>query len=55
MKQLKNDKLCKYCFGCEKLSNDKFKGVRSCKNFIQGKDMSEYYLSLKGEGNEKTN
>lgn len=52
MKQLKDDKICKYCFGCNKLLDDNFGGVRDCINFIQAKDMSEYYRKLKGESKE---
>lgn len=54
MKELENDKICKYCFGCEKLANENFKGVRSCINFIQARDMSEYYLSLKEAKDEQS-
>lgn len=34
--------------GCEKLAYEKFTGVMNCKNFMQGKDMKEYYKKMKG-------
>lgn len=33
MEQLKKDKLCYYCYGCNKLETD-FKGVSRCKDFV---------------------
>ena len=44
MSQLKDDVLCKYCFGCNKLENQNFLGVRNCKNFVSGyKNWREMY------------
>jgi hypothetical protein len=34
MAELKADTLCKYCLGCNKLSNYNFIGTRNCKGFI---------------------
>jgi len=34
MKQIEKDKLCVYCFGCNRLEQEQFEGVRNCKNFI---------------------
>lgn len=48
MKQLEKDKLCFYCMGCLRLENPLFEGVLSCKYFMQGKDMTEYYKKLRG-------
>lgn len=36
MAELDNDKICKYCLGCNKLEDYNFKGIRSCKNFAPG-------------------
>lgn len=36
MKQLSKDTLCYYCLGCNKLEDEKFEGVRNCKNFMPG-------------------
>lgn len=33
MEQIKKDKLCYYCYGCNKLETD-FKGVSRCKDFV---------------------
>lgn len=33
MKELKGK--CKTCFGCNRLDDDNFKGVRKCKNYIR--------------------
>lgn len=48
METIENNKLCLYCMGCLRLENPLFKGVMSCKNFIQCKDMTEYYKKLTG-------
>ncbi|MGN1269371.1 MAG: hypothetical protein ACI4UU_00655 [Clostridia bacterium] len=34
MKQIKKDTVCYYCYGCNKLEQETFEGVRNCKNFI---------------------
>lgn len=36
MAEIKEDTLCKYCLGCNKLSDSNFIGVRSCKIFTAG-------------------
>lgn len=36
MQQLKEDTICKYCLGCNKLLNMNFNGTRNCKKFIAG-------------------
>lgn len=38
MKQIYNKKLCFYCLGCEKLTNENFTGVMRCNNFMAGID-----------------
>lgn len=35
MTQFENDKLCKYCLGCNKLEDENFKGTKNCKDFVQ--------------------
>ena len=52
MEELKDDKICKYCYGCNELLDENFVGVRNCINFIQARDMSEYYKSLKDAKDE---
>lgn len=47
MKQINNNTICIYCLGCMKLENENFDGVMNCKNFIQGKDTTEFYKKLK--------
>jgi len=47
MKQFENDKICKYCYGCNKLELEDFNGVVRCNNFMQGKDMAEYYKEIR--------
>ena len=32
--ELKKDKLCYYCYGCNKLEIAEFKGVSRCKDFV---------------------
>lgn len=34
MTEIKKDKLCWYCNGCNKEEIDGFEGIRNCKNFI---------------------
>lgn len=36
MKQIKNNTLCFYCFGCNKLECEEFKPVLRCKDFVAG-------------------
>lgn len=36
MAQIKCDILCKYCLGCNKLSDYNFIGIRNCKGFVPG-------------------
>lgn len=36
MKQIKNDKLCKTCYGCNRLEQEEFNGVYRCNNYIKG-------------------
>lgn len=36
MAQIKCDTLCKYCLGCNKLSDYNFIGTRNCKGFVPG-------------------
>lgn len=36
MIQLKNDTLCKYCLGCNKLEIYNFIGIRNCEGFVPG-------------------
>ena len=36
MKQIDGKKLCKYCYGCNKLENENFKGIMRCKDFVAG-------------------
>ena len=38
MKQIYNKKLCFYCLGREKLTNENFTGVMRCNNFMAGID-----------------
>lgn len=47
MKQIGKDKLCYYCLGCNRLEIPDFLGIMSCKNFIAGKDLIEFYKILK--------
>lgn len=50
MKQIELDKLCLYCYGCNKLEQEEFIGVRSCNGFIPviPKWQSEYLKGLRG-------
>mgnify|MGYP003571329884 CR=1 FL=1 len=36
MTQLRDDTLCKYCLGCNKLEINNFIGTRNCKGFVPG-------------------
>lgn len=42
-----NNKLCNFCLGCNQLEDKDFKGVMNCKNFITGRDATEFYKKLK--------
>lgn len=55
MKQLKDNVICKYCLGCNRLLLEDFDGVKNCKGFAAGyKDWQErFYKALKGERNAK--
>jgi len=46
MEQLKKDKLCFYCYGCNKLGTD-FKGVNRCKNFVSA--VADYQEKIREE------
>lgn len=44
MAEIRNDTLCKYCLGCNKLNDYNFIGTRSCKGFVPGyKNWREMY------------
>lgn len=44
MKEIKKNKLCHYCLGCNKLELESFTGVYRCNNFIQAiKNWREKY------------
>ncbi len=47
MQQIKNNKLCTYCLGCNKLENEQFEGVMNCKGFVAGKNIKEFYKRMK--------
>ena len=47
MQQLEDNKICKYCLGCNKLLDENFKGVIRCKNFMQGQELDNYYKQMK--------
>ena len=47
MKQLEDNKICKYCYGCNKLEEQDFEGVSSCKYFIQATELDNYYKTLR--------
>ena len=51
MKQLEENTICRYCFGCNKLLLEEFNGVKHCNGFISGySDWQErYYKALKEE------
>lgn len=50
MNQLKDDTICKYCLGCNKLENPNFIGCRRCNGFIPGYEdwQDKYYNENKG-------
>lgn len=37
MKQIEDNKICKYCLGCEQLAIQEFEGVIKCNYFMAGK------------------
>lgn len=47
MKQLEDNKICKYCYGCGKLELESFDGVINCKDFIKAKELDNYYKKLR--------
>jgi hypothetical protein len=51
MNQLKDEVLCKYCLGCNRLEDPNFAGWRRCKGFVAGYPnwKQEYYKSLNNE------
>lgn len=57
MKQLENNNVCKYCFGCNKLEDENFEGIKNCKNFVPAvKDWYEEYIkSFKEEKKDENN
>lgn len=52
MKEIKKDKVCYYCYGCNLLEFESFEGKRNCKELIARRDMTEFYKLMK-EGNKK--
>lgn len=50
MKQLQKDKICFWCFGCNRLEEENFEGTRNCKDFLPAKEnwQIEYYKKLGG-------
>lgn len=46
MEQLKKDKLCYYCYGCNKLETD-FEGVSRCKDFVSA--VADYQEKIREE------
>lgn len=55
MSKLKEDKICKYCLGCNKLEDCNFDGVRSCKTFIPGYINWRYMYEKELQRNLKNN
>lgn len=47
MKQLEDNKICKYCYGCNRLEVQDFEGVISCKYFVQATELDKYYKKLR--------
>lgn len=49
MKQLEEDIICKYCYGCNRLELEEFNGVKGCQGFLPAyEDWEErYYKALK--------
>lgn len=50
MEQIKKDKLCYYCYGCNKLGTD-FKGVNRCKDFVSA--VADYQEKIREELKKK--
>lgn len=45
MKQMPEDTVCYYCYGCNKLSLENYMGVRRCEKFIPAvKNWQEEYI-----------
>lgn len=54
MKQIDNKKLCKYCYGCNKLEDENFVGVMNCKYFAAGiKDWQTKWREELKNGNKR--
>lgn len=53
MKQLEDDKICKYCMGCNQLENENFDGVIKCDYFVTGRD--NWYQNYIRAINERKN
>lgn len=51
MSQLKDEVLCKYCLGCNRLENPNFAGWKKCKDFTAGYEnwKKQYYDALRKE------
>lgn len=47
MIQLEKDQLCYYCYGCNKLANVDFNGVRRCKEFVAA--IADYQEKIREE------
>lgn len=47
MEQIKKDKLCFYCYGCNKLEIEQFKGVSRCKDFVSA--VADYQEKIREE------
>ena len=47
MEQIKDNKLCFYCLGCNKLGDEQFNGVMNCRNFMTGRNIEEFYKNMK--------
>lgn len=53
MKQLSDNKICKYCFGCNKLLLENFNGIKNYRGFEPAYEdwQEKYYKALKEEKN----
>jgi len=49
MKQFSDEKICKYCYGCNKLELENFEGFINCSNFLPAdkKWQEKYYEALR--------
>lgn len=55
MKQIDNKKLCKFCMGCERLTDENFAGVMRCNNFMAGQaDWQEKWKEQMKNANRNT-